>query len=105
MTLLAQELKNLGVPLTLVVYPWPQQVKAGSKPSRAETEWSRWAQENNAQFISLFPVFVNKDPANQVIAKYYWKNDAHWNEEGHRLVADPLLDGNSGIQIPKKAKN
>ncbi len=105
MTLLAQELKKLGVPLTLVVYPWPQQVKAGTRPSRCETEWSRWAQENNAQFISLFPVFVNKEPADQVIAKYYWKNDAHWNEEGHRLVADALLEGNGGIQIPKKAKN
>lgn len=105
MTLLALELKKLGVPLTLVVYPWPQQVKAGSKPSRAETEWSRWAQENNAQFISLFPVFVNQESAEQVIRNYYWKNDAHWNEEGHRLVADALLDGNIGIQIPKKAKN
>ena len=88
-----------------MVYPWPQQVKAGSKPSRAETEWSRWAQENNAQFISLFPVFVNQESAEQVIRNYYWKNDAHWNEEGHRLAADALLDGNSGIQIPKKAKN
>ena len=60
---------------------------------------------SNAQFISLFPVFVNQESAEQVIRKYYWKNDAHWNEEGHRLVADALLEGNSGIQIPKKAKN
>jgi hypothetical protein len=105
MTLLAQELKKLGVPLTLVVYPWPQQVKAGTRPSRCETEWSRWAQENNAQFISLFPVFVNLESAEQVIRKYYWKNDAHWNEEGHRLVADALLEGNGGIQVPEKTKN
>jgi hypothetical protein len=48
---------------------------------------------------------VNQEPAEQVIQKYYWKNDAHWNEEGHRLVADALLEGNGGIQIPKKAKN
>ena len=102
MTLLAQELKKLGVPLTLVVYPWPQQVKAGTRPSRCETEWSRWAQENNAQFVSLFPVFVNKEPGSQVIAKYYWKNDAHWNEEGHRLVADALLRPEGGIFLPKK---
>jgi lysophospholipase L1-like esterase len=102
MTLLAQELKRLGVPLTLVVYPWPQQVKAGTRPSRCETEWSRWAQVNNAQFVSLFPVFVNKEPGSQVIAKYYWKNDAHWNEEGHRLVADALLRPEGGIFLPKK---
>ena len=103
MTLLAQELKKLGVPLTLVVYPWPQQVKAGTRPSRCEREWSRWAQENNAQFISLFPVFVNQEPAEQVIRKCYWKNDAHWNEEGHRLVAEALLQTNGGIPLPEKA--
>ena len=104
MTLLAQELKKLGVPLTLVVYPWPQQVKAGTRPSRCETEWSRWARENNAQFVSLFPVFVNQEPAEQVIRKYYWKNDAHWNEEGHRLVAEALLQPQDGIELPGSPK-
>ena len=57
---------------------------------------------SNAQLISLFPVFVNKEPGSQVIAKYYWKNDAHWNEEGHRLVADALLRPEGGILLPKK---
>ena len=39
---------------------------------------------SNAQFISLFPVFVNQAPAEEIIQNYYWKNDAHGNEEGHR---------------------
>jgi hypothetical protein len=64
-----------------------------------------FAECNTAQFITLFPVFVNQESAEQVIRKYYWKNDAHWNEEGHRLVADALLEDNGGIQIPKKEKN
>lgn len=102
MTLLAQQLKKLGVPLTLVVYPWPQQVKAGTKPSRSETEWASWAKENGVQFISLFPVFVNQEPAEEVIQKYYWKNDAHWNEEGHRMVAEALLRPEGGILLPQK---
>ena len=37
-----------------------------------------------------------------MIAKYYWKNDAHWNEEGHRLVAEALLKPEGGILLPKK---
>ena len=90
------------MPLTLVVYPWPQQVKAGTKPSGSETEWASWAKENGIQFISLFPVFVNHEPAEQVIQKYYWKNDAHWNEEGHRMVAEALLRPEGGILLPKK---
>lgn len=92
MTRLSNELKARNIPLTLVVYPWPQQVRAGMRPSRAETEWAAWAVENGAQFVSLFPVFVNETPAEEVLSRYYWKNDAHWNEEGHRLVAEALLE-------------
>jgi len=103
MTRLALDLKARHLQLTLVVYPWPQQVKAGAKPSRAETEWASWAKENEVQFISLFPVFVNQEPAEQVIQKYYWKNDAHWNVEGHRLVAEALLRPEGGILLPKKS--
>jgi hypothetical protein len=102
MTRLALDLKARNVPLTLVVYPWPQQVKAGSKPSRAETEWASWAKENGVQFISLFPVFINQAPAEEIIQNYYWKNDAHWNEEGHRLVAQALLTPRGGILLPQK---
>lgn len=88
---LAHFLHARGVGLTVVVYPWPQQVRAGTKPSRAEIEWQAWATENGAQFISLFPIFVNSIPAEIVLSHYYWKNDAHWNEEGHALVAKELL--------------
>ena len=104
MSLVAQYLKEKGVPLTLVVYPWPQQVRAGTKPSRAETEWASWAKENGVQFISLFPVFVNEVSADQIIQKFYWKNDAHWNEEGHRLVAEALLQPKGGIEPPTRPK-
>jgi len=102
MTKLVSELRSRGTPLTLVVYPWPQQVRAGTRPSRAETEWAAWAKENNVQFVSLFPVFVNDTPAEDILSLYYWKNDAHWNEEGHRLVAEALLDQSWGIALPKK---
>ena len=104
MTRLARELRDRNVALTLVVYPWPQQVRAGTQPSRAETEWRNWARENEAQFISLFPVFVNETPAEEVLAQYYWRNDAHWNEEGHRLVAEALLLSEGGIILPQKAE-
>jgi len=103
MARLAEELRERKVALTLVVYPWPQQVRATTRPSRAETEWQAWADENNAQFVSLFPVFVNATPPEEIIAQYYWKNDAHWNEEGHRLVAEALLQPQGGIILPQKS--
>ena len=92
MTQLADLLKSKRVSLTVVVYPWPQQVRAGIRPSRAETEWSSWADQHQARFISLFPLFVNDTPADEIIAEYYWKNDAHWNEAGHAKVAKELLN-------------
>jgi hypothetical protein len=102
MTRLAEELREIGVPLTLVVYPWPQQIRAGSKPSRVETEWAAWARENGAQFISLFSLFVGTGSPEDVIARYYWKNDCHWNEDGHRLVAEALLDPKTGLALPAR---
>jgi len=88
---IADFLRGRGIGLTLVVYPWPAQVRAGARPSRAEKEWSAWARENGADFLSLFPVFVNDQPAEQVIGKFYIRNDGHWNEHGHEQVAETLL--------------
>jgi len=104
MTRLADELKARGVPLTLVVYPWPQQVRARTRPSRVETEWEAWARENKVQFLSLFPLFVNSTPAEEIIARYYWRNDCHWNEEGHRLVADKLLEKPELLGVPAEKR-
>lgn len=105
MTRLAADLKARGIPLTLVVYPWPQQVRAGTKPSRVETEWGAWAKEHGVQFITLFPLFVNDRPAEEILGKFYWNNDCHWNEEGHRLVAEALLDPRTGLALPPKNRN
>lgn len=102
MSRLAEELRLLQIPLTLVVYPWPQQVRAGTRPSRAETEWAAWAKENGADFISLFPIFVNQVPPDEILKRYYWKNDCHWNEEGHRLVAETLLKNPQPLGLGKK---
>jgi hypothetical protein len=88
---IAQLLQERGVALTVAVYPWPTQVQAGTRPSRAEKEWSEWARQNGADFISLYPLFVNGTPANEVVEKYYLKGDLHWNEFGHELVARELL--------------
>jgi len=95
-------LREQGVALTVVVYPWPQQIRARTQPSRVEKVWAEWSEKNKAQFITLFPIFVNTTPAEEIISQYYWKNDAHWNEEGHRLVAEALLRADGGLFLPAK---
>lgn len=96
-------LQSRGVPLVLVIYPWPQQILAQSRPSRAETEWLEWARQEGVRYVNLFPLFVNSTPPQEILRLYYWENDCHWNEEGHRLVAETLLQPDSGIPLPQKS--
>ena len=103
MTQIALDLHDRDIELTVVVYPWPQQIRAARNPSQAELVWRNWAKNNNIQFISLFPLFVNSFPPEEIISRYYLKNDSHWNEEGHRMVAEALLQPQGGIILPEKA--
>ena len=91
MTEIAKFLRERNVRLTVVVYPWPQQVRAGNPESRAVTEWRDWAQANGADFIDLFPEILGQGNAEEVLEKFYIRNDAHWNEAGNRLVGEALL--------------
>lgn len=91
MTEIAEFLRARKTELTVVVYPWPQQVRVGNPESRAVTEWREWAQAQEADFISLFPDILGQGKAEEILAKYYIRNDAHWNEAGNRLVGEALL--------------
>jgi len=91
MTEIAEFLKAHNTELIVVVYPWPQQVRVGEPESRGATEWRDWAKRNGAGFISLYPDILGQGSADEVLAKFYVKNDAHWNEAGNRLVGEALL--------------
>jgi len=97
---ISQLLTSKGIKLTVMVYPWPQQLPHLGKPSRAEIIWGDWARENRADFISLYPHFCKEGKAEEIRERYYWKNDAHWNEEGQRFVAETLLKDHLGAIRP-----
>ena len=103
MTAIAEFLRSLNTKLTVVVYPWPQQVRVGKLESRAVTEWRNWCCDNGADFIDLFPEILGQGTAEVVLSKYYVRNDAHWNEDGNRLVGEALLSPEKGIFLPQKA--
>lgn len=83
-------LNERQIPLSLVIYPWPQQIRAGTRPSRAEREWLEWCRQEQVPCLNLFPLFVSDTPADRVLSTYFIPGDCHWNEAGHRLVADAL---------------
>ncbi|MFQ5508528.1 MAG: SGNH/GDSL hydrolase family protein [Leptospirillia bacterium] len=93
---LATFLAERDVGLTLVVYPWPQQVFAKDLDSRQVAFWKVWAEGRGVDFLNLFPAFIGDPEAEGfdpfgIYARYYIPCDEHWNAEGHRLVAERFL--------------
>jgi hypothetical protein len=80
-----------GAGLTVVVYPWPDQIVHHDLESRHVTFWRDWCKRHAVEFINLFPGFLDGEDANAVVEKYFIHGDVHWNEEGHRLVAGRFL--------------
>ncbi|MDD5670253.1 MAG: hypothetical protein PHN49_01300 [Candidatus Omnitrophica bacterium] len=88
-------LSGHGIGLTIAVYPWPEQIYYGDLDSIQVSFWNEWCAKHNVNFINYFPYFVtckNAAEAKSVIERFFIKGEYHWNENGHRLVADVFLD-------------
>jgi len=105
LTRLATFLRSKAIPMTLVVYPWPQQTRRGMENSKVVTYWQDWSMRNQVDFVSLFPLFIRAGPAEEVIRKYHNPGDSHWNPEGNEFVARYLLSPGSGFPFPEKIKD
>lgn len=84
-------LRKAGKRLTVVVYPWPDQIMYGDRESRQVVAWREWARTHEVQFISLFPVFTESEEPRRVLERYFIPCDMHLNEAGHRVFADAFL--------------
>lgn len=82
--------KSKGIKLTIVTYPWPENIKAGRKEIVYNKFWKEFAKRNNVAYLDLFQVFVN-DNAQETIKEYYIDGDCHWNPKGHDVVTEELL--------------
>ncbi len=98
MDLVARLMKERDIPMTIAVYPWPDQIREGDRHSIQEAEWQRFCEERGIRFMSYFDDFVRDDPE-EIIWKYFIPGDVHWNEQGHALVFWKLR--NSYIQTHK----
>jgi len=93
MTMLWQELAARGIPLSVVVYPWPAQLAHDTVDSRQVRIWRDWCQGKCKRFVSLFPTFVDlKDRCHWFepgcwYSKYFIFGDVHYNARGNAVVA------------------
>lgn len=75
--------------VTLIVYPWPDNIVAGDSDSVMVRHWRAWSVERGVRFVNLFEPFF-QEPAEQVLHKYFIAGDVHFSEAGHRLIFDEL---------------
>ena len=88
---LAEVLRKRSIDLTVVVYPWPDQVARGDRESKHVAFWRKWSAEAGATFVDLFPPFF-EESASEVLGKYFVPGDVHYNEAGNRLIAREFLE-------------
>jgi hypothetical protein len=87
-------LEQHDIKLTVAVYPWPGQIINNEVDSIWALFWQDWCQRHNVNFLNYFPYFIDPDLSEErerLISKYFIEGDDHWNEDGHKLIADTFL--------------
>jgi len=94
MTELYNLLERKNISLSVVIFPWPQQLENDTVNSRHVLMWKKFCEKKCKNFINLFPTFFeekNKNGYLNTYKKYFWWNDMHFNYAGNKLVADEII--------------
>ena len=86
-------LKKNSITMSVLIYPWPQQLINNVQESNHEKMWSDFCLNKCENFFNLFPIYKQKlENSNfiEVYKKYYFWNDVHFTKEGNQLIADEL---------------
>ncbi len=82
--------KEKNVKVTVVIYPWPSILQNDSPQNPQVVFWEQFCNEQNINFVNLYPAFFNLGKPVETIRNYFGDGDVHWNRKGHRVVADQL---------------
>jgi hypothetical protein len=87
MKALADLLSARKIPLTIVVYPWAQQLAQGDRDSRQVSLWREFCQGRCKAFINLFPVFFAATEADKDWYEHLFiLGDDHFSAAGNRFM-------------------
>ena len=81
--------------VTLVVYPWPDNVMAGDRDSLQVRHWRDWSAKRGVRFIDAFAPFF-KEPAETALHRNYIEGDVHFSEAGNRLLYETVKQAVGG---------
>jgi hypothetical protein len=91
MTRLSELLASRGIPLTIVVYPWAQQIAQNDRDSRQVKLWRDFCPTRCKAFIDLFPAFfAAADADKNWYERLYILGDDHYSAAGNRLLYEEL---------------
>ena len=86
--------KENNIKLSVGVYPWPGQVLFDPKESKQVKIWQKFCTDKCTHFYNSFPTLSNLAEVStkqDVINKYYFIGDVHFNEAGNKLIATDFL--------------
>lgn len=84
---LADLLAARNIPLTIVVYPWAQQIAQGDRDSRQVALWQQFCAGRCKAFINLFPAFFAAAESDKNWYEHlYIVGDDHFSAAGNRMV-------------------
>jgi hypothetical protein len=87
MRALSDLLSARNIPLTIVVYPWAQQIAQGDRDSRQVSLWRDFCQGRCKEFIDLFPAFFAAADADRDWYEHLFiLGDDHFSADGNRFM-------------------
>lgn len=88
---LSDLLAGRGIPLTIVVYPWAQQIAQGDRDSKQVQLWQNFCPTRCKAFIDLFPAFfAAADRDKDWYEHLYILGDDHFSAAGNRMLYEEL---------------
>ena len=88
---LSDLLASRGIPLTIVVYPWAQQIAQNDRDSRQVRIWRDFCPGRCKTFIDLFPpYFAIADRDKNWYEHLYIIGDDHFSVAGNRILYEEL---------------
>ncbi len=90
-----------GIDMTVVVYPWPDQVLYDRADSKHVEYWRMWCARNDVRFMDLFPPFfpLAGETSEDALRRYFLPGDVHFSAVGHATMAEAFLASYGPHQI------
>jgi hypothetical protein len=81
-----------GIPISVGVYPWPQQLSYDDVESRQVAVWRKWCEHKCRRFYNHFPtLFEYKREHPDFLRELFIRGDVHYNPFGNEVIARDLI--------------